>query len=105
MEITNEYFDELVADGFVLIEFWAEWCQSCKMMVPVLDSIAETMSDQISVLKIDIEGSMNISEKCDVLNLPTMILFKDGTEVGRIVGAVPESKIMELIDGHYERNL
>ena len=98
MEITNEDFDDLVAEGLVLVDFWAEWCHTCKMMIPILDSIAEDMKDKVRIIKVDVEGSMNISQKCGVMNLPTMILFKDGVEVDRIVGGKPEAQIVEVIE-------
>lgn len=84
-----------------LVEFWAAWCGPCKMMSPILDEVAEIYGDRIAVGKINVDDCGDIAKNCHVLNIPTMILLKNGEETGRIVGYLNRealsAKIEEMI--------
>lgn len=72
--------------GIVLVDFWASWCGPCKLMVPVLNELAEEMEKEVTIGKVNVENLQNIAKKAKVRNIPTLVLFKDGEEITRFVG-------------------
>ena len=99
VKITDESFDAdvLKSDRPVLVDFWAEWCGPCKQIAPALDQIAEELSGKVTVAKINIDENQMTPGKYGVRGIPTMMLFKDGKEASRIIGAMPKSKILEWL--------
>jgi len=91
---TNENFDEVVRDGFVLVDFYANWCGPCKMQAPVL----ETLPDNIKVVKIDVDEEETLARRFGVMSIPTLILFKDGKEVKKNIGFTPKEVILSWIE-------
>lgn len=86
--LNSENFEEKVLQSSkpVLVDFWASWCPPCRALAPTLEEFAGEMKDKVEVMKVDVQTSSDIPAQFDVLNIPTMILFKDGQEVTRIVG-------------------
>lgn len=97
--VTNENFDSFIASGLVLIDFFAEWCGPCKMLSPVLDAVASELSN-VSIGKVDIDNASATAEKYGVSSIPTLILFKDGKEVDRVVGLKDQDTLVKLITKH-----
>ncbi len=103
LEITKENFEKevLKSDKPVLIDFWAPWCMPCKIIAPAVEKLAEEMKGTISVGKSNVDESPEIATDLSVLNIPTLILFKSGREVARIIGVnskeAIETKIREFI--------
>lgn len=79
--------DVLQKDGLTLVDFWATWCGPCKQVGPLLDEIAEEMSDQVRVTKLDIDQNPSIAMQFGIRSVPTMILFKNGEPVATKLGA------------------
>lgn len=100
--ITDATFDEEVkgASQPVLVDFWADWCGPCKMIAPVLEEIAVNRGDTLKVAKLNIDDNLEITTRFDVQSIPTLILFKDGEPVARIVGARGRAALDEEIDRH-----
>ena len=84
--------------GLVLVDFWAGWCQPCKLMIPVLNDLAETQGENITVAKVNVEREQFLASKYKVKNIPTMILFKDGVEYKRFVGVKTKRVLLKEIN-------
>ena len=97
--LSDSTFDETVAsDGTpVLVDFWAEWCGPCKMIAPILEEIADEQGEALQVAKINVDEAGDIARRFEVMSIPTLILFKDGEPVKRIVGAKPKQALLDDI--------
>ena len=94
MIVTDESFDQTIKENkTVLVDFWAEWCGPCKMVAPVLENISNEYS--LPVGKLNIDENPGKPEEYSVQSIPTMVLFVDGQEVQRIVGAMPKHKLLK----------
>jgi thioredoxin 1 len=95
IHILNEgsFNDAISAEKPILVDFWAEWCGPCRVIAPVLEEIAGEQ-DKIDIGKLDIDQNPMPAAQNDVMSIPTMILFKDGVEKKRIVGAMPKHRIL-----------
>ena len=98
VKLTRDNFDQevLQAGQTVLVDFYADWCGPCKMMGPVVEELAGEESN-VKVCKINIDEEMAVAQKYGVMSIPTFISFKNGEVAGKQVGAVPKSKLQELI--------
>jgi len=86
LTLTDKNFQQQTKNKVVLVDFWATWCAPCRMMAPVLNDVASELSGNSHVGKVNIEQFQSIAQKYKVRNIPTLILFKNGTEVNRFVG-------------------
>ena len=95
--LTDGNFDETLAgaDAPVLVDFWAEWCGPCKMIAPVLDEIARENEGKLTIGKLDIDENLEVSRRFEVLSIPTLILFKGGEPVARLVGAKGKAQLLQ----------
>ena len=89
-----------VTGKLVLVDLWAEWCGPCKMMEPVLEEIAGEMEESLQVVKINIDQNQETPMKFNVMNIPTLLFFKDGKEVDRVIGAVPKKQLIKKIENY-----
>ena len=102
VNLDDATFDEHVksADVPVLVDFWAEWCGPCKMISPVLEEIAEEQAGKIQIAKLNVDDSLDVSRRYDVMSIPTLILFKDGEPKARLIGAKPKGALLEEISAY-----
>lgn len=97
--LDEKNFDSFIADEpCALVEFWAAWCGPCKMMSPVLDEIANVYDGKIAVGKINVDDCKAIAKNYHVLNIPTVVLLKNGEEAGRIVGYLNRDALVSKIE-------
>ena len=100
LEITSSNFEKEVAgsDKAVLIDFWAPWCMPCRIISPVVEELAAELKDKVKVCKSNVEDSPDLATELSVLNIPTLILFKGGNEVLRIIGVNSKEDIRAKIE-------
>lgn len=97
-EITATNLDSVLNNPKpVLVDFWPPWCGPCRMVSPVVDEVATDMADVIAVAKCNVDENEELALKYGVMSIPTLIIFRDGAEVGRLVGALPKEKLVEEI--------
>jgi thioredoxin 1 len=98
IQLTDKNFNQHTGKGIAVVDFWASWCMPCKLMVPVLNELAEEAGDQVTVCKVNIEEYQSVAARFNVRNIPTLIIFRNGKEVDRIVGVKPKDFILKKIN-------
>ncbi len=97
--LNAENFDAAIAGTSVpvLVDFWASWCGPCKMLSPVIDQIATELGDAAKVCKVNIDEAMPLAARFEVQNIPTLLVFKNGEVVKRMVGVRPKTEIVAAL--------
>jgi len=95
--LTDSTFDEEIAAATspVLVDFWAEWCGPCLAVAPVLEEIANEQGDRLRIAKVNVDDSVALARRFEVLSIPTMILFSEGEPQVRLVGVKPKGRLLE----------
>ena len=99
-EVSDSSFekDVLGAAKPVLVDFWAEWCAPCRMLAPTVDAVAEHYGDTANVVKLNVDDNPSTAQRYGIKGIPTLILFREGKEVERVVGATSKESIMKMIE-------
>jgi thioredoxin 1 len=101
IEITDDEFDSaLEKNPLILIDFWAAWCFPCKMVAPLVEEMAETYKDKLVCAKLNVDENPATASKFSITGIPTLLLFKEGNPVERVVGAVPKEQLEDKIKAH-----
>ena len=100
--LTDATFDETIAtsDVPVLVDFWAEWCGPCKVIAPILEEIAGEQAGRVKIAKLNLDENLDITRRFEVMSIPTLVLFKDGEAVQRLIGAKPKGQLLQEISAH-----
>ena len=100
LQVTDQNFDNEVAQSAVpvLVDFWAEWCGPCRLMSPILDELAPAYKGRFKIGKLNVDENQDAPTRFGEMNIPTIIFFKAGQEVDRIVGALSKTDLQKKID-------
>ena len=97
--VNKDSFKEMVLEATtpVLLDFYANWCGHCQKLLPLLDEVAVDMDGKLNVMKVNVDENREFAQKFDIKGLPTMLLFKAGSEVDRLIGFMPKEKIIDKV--------
>ena len=96
---SEETFDKLVnGDVPVLVDFWATWCGPCRLVAPILDELANQYGDKLFVAKVDVDEQGELAQRFRVMNIPTLMLFKQGQLVDKAIGARPKAALEQMLN-------
>jgi thioredoxin 1 len=100
--VTDSSFEQDVvqSDVPVLVDFWAPWCGPCRMVAPVVDEIAEQYAGKIKVVKLNTDENPGVASQYGIRSIPTLMIFKGGSKVEMVVGAVPKATLAKAIEQH-----
>ena len=96
--LTDQNFSAKTKTGTVLVDFWASWCMPCKLMVPVLNELAEETNGKVTIAKLNVDEAKSTASKYAVRSIPTLILFKNGQEIHRFVGVKTKDYLVKELD-------
>ncbi len=99
-EINDATFTTEISGGMVLVDCWAEWCGPCRMVSPVLEELSSELNEVLKIKKLNVDDNQDTAQKLNIQSLPTLLLFKDGQLVDKIIGALPKAQIKNFIERH-----
>ncbi|GGA41416.1 thioredoxin [Kroppenstedtia guangzhouensis] len=99
-DVTDQTFNNEVASGTVLVDFWAPWCGPCKMIAPVLEEIDQEVGDKLTIAKLNVDENPDTAGKFGVMSIPTLMVFKDGQMVDKLTGFQPKAQLLEWVNPH-----
>jgi len=100
IHLTEQNFDEalIAAQGLAMVDFWAEWCGPCRAIAPVLEELAEASEGRVTLMKVNVDENSGLAARYDIRSIPTILFFKEGALVERVVGAVPKTVLQTIVN-------
>jgi thioredoxin 1 len=97
---TDQTFAAETKEGVVLVDFWAPWCGPCRMIAPVLEEVDQEMGDKVKVVKVNVDENQETAAKYGIMSIPTLLVFKNGEAVDKVVGYQPKEALVQLLQKH-----
>jgi len=99
IELTDENFDENVKKyPFIVVDNWAPWCPPCRILGPIIDSLAKKLSGKVVFGKLNVDENKEVASKYEIMSIPTLLVFKNGKLIDRLIGAMPESLLEKKLN-------
>jgi thioredoxin 1 len=100
LQLTDQNFDETLAahSGLLMVDFWAEWCQPCRAVAPVLEALARDSAGKVTLAKVNVDENPGLAARHGIRSIPTVLFVKQGKVVGDVVGAMPKAHFQKKID-------
>lgn len=95
--VTDQNFSQEISSGLVLADFWAPWCGPCKMIAPVLEEVDTEMSEDLKIVKLNVDENQATASQYGVMSIPTLIVFKDGEIADKIIGFQPKEALVDRL--------
>ena len=100
IEVTDQDFAQTISEGTVLVDFWAPWCAPCKMQGPIVEQVGEAMAGKARVAKLNVDEGREIAMKYGIQSIPTLMIFKDGEMVQKLVGLRQKNDLIAALNNH-----
>lgn len=97
IKVDDASFSKAISSGVVLVDFHADWCGPCRVLAPVLEKLASELGDKMQVIKVDVDHASKTASQFQIMSVPTLILFKNGQEITRIIGAQSLEALKKLV--------
>ena len=98
VHLNKESFDKMIAEGTAMVDFWAKWCMPCQGLLPIIEELGQELEGTVKVGKVEVDENGDLAKQFRVMSIPTVIFFKDGKEVSRLVGAYPKEAYLEKLN-------
>ena len=96
-EVSEKQFSAKIKSGLVVVDFFAEWCMPCVMMGPIIEEMSEKFKGKMNFVKVNIDDNSDLANKQEVSSIPTLVVFKDGKEIDRLIGGMPAEQLEEKL--------
>ena len=100
-ELDKKDFNDFIEDGNTMIDFWAPWCNPCKILSPLIEEIAKEQKGKIKFGKVNVDDNQELAQRFQIMSIPTVIFFQNGRQVDRFSGAIPKSDILKKIKENF----
>ncbi len=95
--LTEQDFDSVIATGRSLVDFWATWCGPCRMIAPAIEALGEKYAGKANVCTVDVDEQPELARRFGVMSIPTIIVFQDGQQLGKLVGVRSQAELEALL--------
>ena len=98
LNLNKDNFDQSISSGVALVDFWAEWCGPCKMQLPIIEEFSNEMEGKATIRKVNVDEELELAQSFGIQSIPTLILFKDGKPVKKLVGLHSKESLYEEVN-------